>query len=495
MKTLLFLLLLAASANANALSELVPTQNFLAVTDSVLWMDCKPMQNAHALQEAYTASEKANEEIKQAKNSLVIASLMYAVQNSLLATSGPVIYPLASNQCAVHSITALRKSLSALHVVAQETDEALDKLEFEIGHNFTGPGAEQLVMHREALEGQGPLGELMQSIGRSAVYGREANNPAATYRAVVLIIGNNGAVQEVENFKTQVEKSLEGLKTLEEELEAQLSEEVEETENRLKQLKQHGVEKLGLFELSAMKIQGEELVVDNVQSTSPAAMLRESEALLANAKNLEKTRKLYKSRGRTARRIEALTQAIQEARVAKTAAQHSWEKTTQIVGQLEQMARNEAEGALQIEMPIGRKIAEETITKFNPSDKYGERALQLSSLVYTLSRLRKTYDGEVEQGEKLQLKIELRELEELAKEAEKKGVTGAREIAAATKEMHSLINEVTDSAGLVSLELQKKQNEETLIDLVEERFGYLRDLYSQAVEAEKHSLLNTEEKT
>ncbi len=244
-----------------------------------------------------------------------------------------------------------------------------------------------------------------------------------------------------------------------------------------------------------MEIPHEELVVSEVQSTSPAAMLGESEALLANAKNLEKSRRFYKSRGRTAKRIEALTRAIQEAQKAKTAAQRSWEETTRLVRQLEAQARSEAEEALQIERPIGRKMAEESITKFNPSDKYGERALQLNGLIYTLSRLKKTYDGEVDEGEKLGLKIELRELEELAKEAEKKGVSGAREIAASTKEMHGLIDEVRDSAGLVSLELQKKQSEETLINMVEERFGYLRDLYNQAVEAEKQSLLNSEEKT
>ncbi len=243
MKTPLFILLaLLFTGYADALSELVPPHNFLAVTDSVLWMDCKPMENAHALQETYVESEKANEDIKQAKNSLVIASLMYAVQNSLLATSGPVIYPLASNQCAAHSINALRRSLSALSIVAQDTDEALTSLEFEIGHNFTGPGAEQLVIEEEALEGQGELGELMQRVARSTAQGRNTNNVRSAYNAASLVIGKNGAVEEVENFRRTVEKSLEALKTLEEELEAQLSEEVEETENNVQQLRQHGVE-------------------------------------------------------------------------------------------------------------------------------------------------------------------------------------------------------------------------------------------------------------
>ncbi len=255
--------LLALLPHAVAFSELITNENFPVTYENTFWMNCKTVENANNVQEVQLENEKANEKIQEAKQSLVIASLVYKVQSSLLGYSGPLIYPLSGNQCSVSAVQALRSGVKALKITSEEIDEELGKLEFEIGENFTGPGAVELIEAKEAANYEGELGKMIKNveIGISKSIGEiYKQNPGKAVEETHKIIKTKGTAEELQKYLKKIKKSQEELKTLEEELQSGLSEEIENVENYLKELKNEEIDKLGLFEVQQLKLAPQEKI-------------------------------------------------------------------------------------------------------------------------------------------------------------------------------------------------------------------------------------------
>ncbi len=184
---------------------------------------------------------------------------------------------------------------------------------------------------------------------------------------------------------------------------------------------------------------------------------------------------------------------MQKVELAKNTAEKSIKKTNEILLQLEQKAQERIESAEKIEKPAGKKIVEETIAKLKLTGSEFNRISELSKFIKTLTNLEKIYSKELSEKEKLDLKITIRELETIAKNAEKQGVSGASEISESLRQTYALIDGTPDAGELVTLEIQANDDKNALYKLIENKYGYLRELYEKATELEEQMAFTVEE--
>ncbi|MDP3742490.1 MAG: hypothetical protein Q8R15_04190, partial [Candidatus Micrarchaeota archaeon] len=141
-------------------------------------------------------------------------------------------------------------------------------------------------------------------------------------------------------------------------------------------------------------------------------------------------------------------------------------------------------------------MAKKLIASVKLGDSYFSKISNLNSLANNLRNLREVYSGKVDEGEKLNLKIEIRNLQRMAKAAVVKEIAGAGEIEKSLTSIYELVGETSNTGELQQLEEQTNENREMLTKLIEDKIGgALRQTYNnaQALAAE-NSLTNLEEK-
>ncbi len=490
--------LLLLSITANAFSELIPSDNFSVKYENSFWAKCNVV-DPYNFQEAVLNNPQARDRVQNAKQALKDAYLFEKGQEFLTGGS-PAAYSLAGFYCTAYEVDALRYGVQATSIIARQIDAELEKLEFEIGDNFTGSGSTELIDAKEAGNPRGAIGETIVKIQRNiaeAAWEIERNSGKAAGQTAIWLIQNNGAGHELEAFLKRIEKSQDDAKTLEQVSASELQEGVQQAQDNIDGLQQEDVEKLGEFELSQLELPSSQngIEVDRTYATSPAGLLEESKRSLEKAKSIQRTAPLFTAKGRTANKINAYRNGLKSVALSKIASEKSLRNTLEVLQEVELNAKQETELAKSIDKPIGKSMALKLIASVKLGDTYFSKISNLHGLATSLHNLREVYSGKVDETEKLNLKIEVRNLQRMAKAAVVKGIAGASEIDASLADIYALINGVSDPGQLQQLEGQTSENRQILTGLIEAKFWPLRQTFNNAeVLAAEDSLTAQEEK-
>ncbi len=498
MRICLFIFLLVPLASA--FSELVPSENFTITIDAVVWSDCAGLGDLEAKEVSFTTQE-AQQTASQVKQDLAITKLMAQVQGNIAVQANPALYYALGYECTLLASNALKTSLSGTKRIGANIDAEVEKLRFEIGDDFTGPGAMELIGEKEAKEGKGKLGTMAIQLNRdvsTAIAGIYARRPAQAGKTAAWIISQDGVLAKLEKYLQEVKARQAELRELEETLSIQLREKIKEVEDHVAHLKREEVNGITYFEINQLEIEiaKTEISVDEISGETPAGLLGEAEVHLKQAKAQQRRASEFREKGRTAKRINSLEEAIQEIEKADAASRESQEKTTTILRQLEKIVIEKRGEAEQIDKPFAKTLAQSAMEKLRYSGTYRDKIMQLTQVRKTLENIQKIQAGEVEDTDKLKLKIELRDLQRTANAAEKNNVNGAGEIASEVKNIYSQVDSISSISEFLSLEDQAVENRQLLNALIEDKFNYLHELYKEATDLEGESAFtDIEEKT
>ncbi len=496
MKTSIFFLLTIITA-ANAFSELIPSDNFSIKYESSFWVKCNVV-DLYSFQEAVFENPQARERVQTTKQNLEIAYIAAKAQETL--GSNPPLYSFLGFQCTASEVDALRESIIATTIIARQIDTELEKLEFEIGDNFTGPGSTELIDAKEAQNINGVIGETVVKIQRGvaeAAWEIQRKGPVKVAgQTAIWLVENNGAGQKLENYLDRIIQSQQDVKTLEQLTAGELQEKMQQAQDTIEELEQEDVNKLGKFELSQLNLPTENtLEIDATYASSPAGLLEESKRNLEKAKAIQRASQLFTTKGRTANKINTYRTALKSIALSKMASEKSLEKTLTILEEIENNAKEQAQLAKNITKPIGKSMAEKLIASVKLGETYYSKISNLASLAKNLNALVQIYSGKVDEADKLNLKIEIRKLQTIAKEAVSKEVAGASEVVDSLANNYALIGGISNPGELQQIQDETAENREVLAELIEDKFSDLKKTYQDATQlAQENSLTSQEER-
>ncbi|MFH1247372.1 MAG: hypothetical protein V1644_03250 [Candidatus Micrarchaeota archaeon] len=492
-----FVLFLCIALQVNAFSELIPHENFSINYEANFWVKCNVV-TPYSFQESILENSQARERVEKVKQSIELAYLMSKVQEGLGVTN-PAIFSFLGFECTTAEADSLRHAIEASHIVSRQVDIELEKLEFEIGTNFTGPGSNELIAATEAHDKRGDVGELIAKIQTDvseAIWEIQRKNSKKAGETAVWLISESGGVEKIQEFLKQIEKSQEDVKTLEQVTASELQEEIQQAQDTIDELEKQDVDKLGEFELSQITLTERNTIeIDQTYAISPAGLLDESKRNLEKAKAIQRTVSLFNAKGRTANKINAYRKALKKVELAKIASEKSLEKTLEVLKDVEQNCQTESELAKKINKPIGKSMALNLITTLKVGTTYFSKINGLNTLSKNLKNLREIYNGNITSTEKLNLKIEIRELQQIAKTAGSKGVTGASEIADSLSANYALVDSTFDTGEFQQIKDAAQENQQILFELIEDKYGGLRQTFENAKELEVGNLLTVQEET
>ncbi|MDP3741943.1 MAG: hypothetical protein Q8R15_01365, partial [Candidatus Micrarchaeota archaeon] len=357
MKNSVFILLfLLLPLNANAFSELIPSDNFSVKYENNFNVKCNVV-DPYSFQEAVLDNPQARERVQMAKQALEYAYAATKVQETL-GLANPGTRSLAGFYCTALEVDALRYGIEATSIIARQVDTELEKLEFEIGNNFTGPGSDELIDAKEASNIKGVIGETIVKIQRDvaeATWEIERQNARKAGTTAVWLIQNAGANQKLEVYLKKIEKSQGDVKTLEQISASQLQEGIQQAQEAIDELEEGEVEKLGKFELNQLELAAKDTTeVDITYATSPAGLLDESKRNLEKARSIQRSAPLFTAKGRTANKINSYRNGLKSVALSKIASENSLEITLETLEEIEKKAEQEIELAKNIDKPIGK---------------------------------------------------------------------------------------------------------------------------------------------
>ncbi len=493
--TLFFIILL--SSQVYSLTELVPSQNFAITIDSTIAASCTGLERPDGLDNIASTNPEVTKHIDEVKKELAIGRLSARSQSNLIiAITIPPAYLVAGYECEIAALNSLRNSLAAIQLAGQELDDEATKLDFEIGDNFAGPGANEITEVREAAQFKGKLGknfEDMIDITNAGINGLKTRRPgeagiAASHNLISVLTA-------VQNTTIRVKNAMVQLKEIEDELEHDTSSLTQEVEDSLKELQRQDIDQLDLFQLKIIGVEpSNTLIIDGTFASSPAGLMKESEANLAQAKTLYTTSKTFKNRARTANKLTNLDKAFRKLQLAKQGSEESLTKTLAILSSLQEQALKEENEAESIDKPFAATLTKKEVENLKTSGTYFEKIIQLSRFIKNIREIKAIYSEEAaDKEDKVKLKLRIIDLEFVASQAEKKGIQNAGEITSSLKEAYASVNKVTTKAELLALENDVDQYQQILYGLVEERFGDVKQLYTQAEDLQKSAALSPAE--
>ena len=494
--TLILCLILFANC-ASAFVELIPSSDFIVTIDKGIYVNCGELNGIDNFERGVLRLEKADEKAISAYGDLQFASALAApiVQISVNIISPILVQGPANYLCLASSISSLQKSLDAAKELAKQIDEEATSLEFEIGRNFTGPGANELIAFNEVNNGQGELGKTalqLQSDYSQSLLQINLHSPSKAATTAKTLLEKNGGLQQMESFLLTLKKSKEELKELEDSLLAQFDEKDSQTKDKIAELKRQDIDKLGGIQLIKLQYSNRAIVGKITSATTtPAGLFEQSKTHQSQGDALYKSLSKYKNYGRTANRINALEKAISKTELAQSAADDSLETAQAILLLLQEEVNNLQVDAKKIESPFGKLAIEHLFDKFKTGATLAQDVINLNQLASELKDLIQIYNGTISEQDKTELRVEIREAQRIALSAQKLGLTPASEIFKKLSETYDLIDKAKTGADLMKLKLETQQNKNLLFSLIEQKYRYLKDWYGDATQLEEQNAYTT----
>ncbi len=491
--TLILCLILFANC-ASAFAELIPSSDFAVTIDKGIYVNCGELNGIDNFERGALQLEKTDEKAVSAYGDLQLASALAApiVQVSVNIISPILVQGPANYLCLVASISSLQKSLDAAKEIARQIDEESTSLEFEIGSNFTGPGANELIAFNEINHGQGELGKTalqLQSDYSQSLLQINLHNPSKTATTAKTLLEKNGGLQQMEKFLQTLKKSKDELKELEDSLLAQFDEKDSQTKNKIAELKQQDIGQLGEIQLIKLQYSNNAMVTKVTSiATTPAGLLKQSEVYQSQGEALYKSLGKYKNYGRAANRINTLEKAISKTALAQSAADDSLSAAQGIALLLQEEVDNLQVDAKKIESPFGKLAIEHLFDKFKTGTTLAQDIINLNQLASELKELIQVYNGTITEQDKTELRVDIREVQRIALSAQKLGLTPASEIFKKLSDTYDLIEKAKTGADLMKLKLETQQNKNLLFSLIEQKYNYLKNQYSDATQLEEQNI-------